>query len=226
MMPQAETDARRVGAKSRGRQPQRAATGDPPLAKRTRVLIVSPTLSGGGAERFTSTLLHGGFIPAAFNVYWMAVFGPALEQRLGSCRILGLIVLLGYVSMLPQFIVSNYSQPLDEQIPVVGLSGVIYGLFGMLLVGRRWYAEFEAVCDFSTRQILIGWFVICIFLTHFKLLPVANVAHCGGLLFGILSQLFSLALAFFHPFRLQFFHKGFYCFCHITLRENHSPIGW
>ena len=135
---------------------------------------------------FTTTLLHGGLLHAAFNVYWMAIFGPALENRLGSYRTLGLIVLLGYVSMLPQFIVSNYSQP---PVMIVGLSGVIYGLFGMLLVGRRWHPELEAVCDAGTRQIMIGWFVLCFFLTHFGVIPVANIAHGGGLLFGVLYGL-------------------------------------
>ncbi len=138
---------------------------------------------------FTSTLLHGGLIHAAFNVYWLVIFGPALENRFGSWRTFGLIVLLGYMSMLPEFIVSNYNQPVDRQIPIVGLSGIIYGLFGMLWIGRRWRGELEAVCDDNTTRILGGWFVLCIVLSYLNIMPVANVAHGAGFVFGVLYGL-------------------------------------
>lgn len=135
---------------------------------------------------FTTTLLHGNFLHAAFNLYWLARFGSALEVRFGSFRYLGLIVLLGYVSMLPQFIVSTYHHP---PVMIVGLSGVMYGLLGVLMVGRRRYRELDAVCDASTVQFLLFWLVVCVLLTHFGLLPVANIAHGAGLLFGALYGL-------------------------------------
>ena len=43
--------------------------------------------------------MHGGPLHAAFNVYWLMVFGPALENRLGSWRMLGLVVLLIYETL-------------------------------------------------------------------------------------------------------------------------------
>ena len=148
-----------------------------------RTLGILPLIWVGQLWRpFTSSLLHGGLLHAGFNIYWLLRFGSVLERRFGSYRILGLIVLLGYVSMLPQFIVTNYNQL--PVIPIVGLSGIVYGLFGVLLVGRRRWRELDAVCDANTVQLLLAWLVFCIFLTHFGVLPVANVAHGGGLLFG------------------------------------------
>ena len=137
----------------------------------------------------TSSLLHGGPIHAAFNMYWLAIFGPVLEGRFGSARFLGLIVLLAYVSMMPQFIIDNYNRPIDQQIGGVGFSGVGYGLFGMLWMGRRWRPEFEQVCNDGVVVLFIVWFFLCILLTRAGAMPVANIAHGAGCLFGVLYGL-------------------------------------
>ena len=114
-------------------------------------LGILPSIWAGELWRpFTTTLLHGGLLHAAFNCYWLVIFGSALENRFGPFRTLGLIVLLGYVSTLPQFIVSNYNTGPKEQIAVVGLSGVVYGLFGILLVAFFLWAGFDAVRSATT----------------------------------------------------------------------------
>ena len=56
-------------------------------------------------QPFTTALLHGGLLHAAFNVWWLWVFGQFLEPRLGSPRFLGLRV-AGLPSTLPQFIIA------------------------------------------------------------------------------------------------------------------------
>ena len=148
-------------------------------------LGILPSIWEGQLWRpFTTCLMHGGPIHAAFNVYWLVVFGPALENRLGSYRTLGLVVLLGYVSMLPEYIIGSYHR--TEPVMIVGLSGIMYGLFGMLWVGRRWRPEFTLVCTDGTVQLLGFWFVLCIVLSHFGMMNVANIAHGAGFLFGAL----------------------------------------
>jgi membrane associated rhomboid family serine protease len=37
---------------------------------------------------------------------------------------------------------------------------------------------------------LIGWAILCVILTQFKLLKIANAAHFGGLIFGALCGLY------------------------------------
>ena len=59
--------------------------------------MLSTIWSGEIWRPFTTTLLHGSPLHAAFNVYWLLIFGQALEPRLGSWRYLGIFVLLGYV---------------------------------------------------------------------------------------------------------------------------------
>ncbi len=138
---------------------------------------------------FTTTLLHGGPIHAFFNLYWLALFGSVIEEWLGSWKTLALYVFLGMLSSLPQYVFSNYGQGIQEQILIVGFSGVNYGLFGLLLIGRKYRSEFTLVCSDSTARFLLGWFFLCILLTNMGMWPVANVAHGAGLIFGVLLGL-------------------------------------
>jgi len=151
--------------------------------------LLSTVWQGEFWQPFTTTLLHGNLIHVLFNVSWLVVFGQVLEPRFGSFRYLGLFVLLAYVSMLPEFIVQNYRTPVDKQVGCVGLSGIMYGLFGMVWIGRRWNPEFYAICDRQTVQLMIGWLFLCIVLTYADLMPVANIAHGAGLAFGVVFGL-------------------------------------
>lgn len=143
---------------------------------------------------FTTTLLHGDPLHALFNVYWMAVFGPAVENLIGSYRTLGLIIVLATVSSLAELLIPSYFEfPVGR---MVGLSGVVYGLFGICWIGSRHRTEFLLVCDPLTVQILLAWLLICIPLTAFNVFNVANIAHGAGLLMGVL-----VGLAFFETRR-------------------------
>jgi len=138
----------------------------------------------------TTTLLHGGLLHAVFNIYWMTVFGPALEIDFGSARTAGLFVLLAYVSSLPQYVISGYFDP--HAGAMVGLSGVLYGFFGICWIGSRSRQIFAAVCDPMTVQILVGWLILCVAVSALGrmsgtyLMSVANITHVSGLLFGYL----------------------------------------
>jgi GlpG protein len=145
-------------------------------------LGILPTLWDGQLwQPFTTSLLHGNLLHAGFNLCWLWVFGQVLEPRLGSLPFLAICVLLCYTSMVPQFVLIPHG--------AVGFSGAVYGLFGIVWMGRRWEREFEAVCNAGTVQLMLGWFVLCIVLTMTDTMPVANVAHGAGLLFGVLYGL-------------------------------------
>jgi len=135
----------------------------------------------------TSCLMHGDLIHMAFNCFWLALFGGVLEARFGSYRMLGLVVLLGYVSILPEYVVGSYRR--GEPTMIVGLSGIVYGLFGLIFIGRRYVREWWEVCDQQTVNLLIGWFFLCIVLTAYKIMLVANIAHGAGFGFGVLYGL-------------------------------------
>ena len=62
----------------------------------------------------------------------------------------------------------------------VGLSGVVYGLFGLLWVLSRRDSRFRDAMDRQTVQLMVAWFFLCIVLTITGAWKVANVAHGAG----------------------------------------------
>lgn len=139
----------------------------------------------------TTTMLHGGLIHAAFNIYWLSVFGPAVEEELGSPRTATLFVLLAYVSTMPQYLLSGFFNPTAGAM--VGLSGVVYGFFGICLVGGRLGRPgMAAAANPITSQLMVAWLVLCLVLGAVEqisgvgVMSVANTAHVAGLVFGVL----------------------------------------
>lgn len=143
---------------------------------------------------FTTTLLHASLLHIFFNVYCLLLFGTLLESWHGSARISAFILLVGYVSSLANFAFA----PLlgGGYGSAVGLSGVVYGLFGLFWAGSRFRSDYAAICQPQVVQMMIGWFFLCILLTYLNVLPVANVAHGVGLGLGWL-----IGMAAFDPHR-------------------------
>lgn len=130
----------------------------------------------------TSTLLHaplprGGIFHLAFNLYWFWTFGALIERVFGHLRCAAIFVLLALGSMLAQYAVL---------VGGIGLSGVVYGYWGMLWVLEQRDDRFRDAVDQPTSQMFIGWFFLCILLTVTGIMPVANVAHGVGAVMGVL----------------------------------------
>lgn len=149
--------------------------------------LLSTIWSGELWRPFTTALLHGDLLHAAFNVYWLVTFGRVLEPFFGSIRYLLVLVVLAFTSMVPSFLVSNMDTALSGQTAIVGLSGVVYGLFGIAWIGRAHRQDMASVCTEEVVPLFIAWFFICIFLTYAKIMNVANVAHGLGLIVGALA---------------------------------------
>jgi tetratricopeptide (TPR) repeat protein len=64
------------------------------------------------------------------------------------------------------------------------LSGVGYGLFGLLYVVSKHDDRFKECIDQKTVNLFVGWFVFCIFTTITHMFNVANVAHAAGAAIG------------------------------------------
>lgn len=143
-------------------------------------LFETPAISQGEVWRLlTSILPHGGPVHLLFNVYWLWVFGTLIEQTYGHVKMFTLIVLLGVGSGAAEFALMKGG---------IGLSGVGYGLFGMLWVLSRRSARFAGAVDPNTAIVFVAWFFICIGTTITGVMPVANVAHgMGALLGGLLG---------------------------------------
>ncbi|MEN6663805.1 MAG: rhomboid family intramembrane serine protease, partial [Phycisphaerae bacterium] len=133
----------------------------------------------------TSALPHVGIVHLVFNVYWLWAFGARLEQRLGSLRVAGMLVLLAAGSGAAEFAFSDGG---------VGLSGVGYGLFGFLWYLSRRPGYFCGDIDKQNTTLFVGLFFLCIILTLSDTMPVANIAHAAGAILGVmLAWTYSLA---------------------------------
>lgn len=124
----------------------------------------------------TSMLPHANLLHLFFNCYWIGILGVATEKAIGSTRFVGLLALLAVGSSAAEF--------LFHPAPAIGLSGVVYGLFGFLFSLRLHKDYARVLMNESTVKLMFGWFVLCIILTYAAKWPIANVAHGGGFVIG------------------------------------------
>lgn len=111
---------------------------------------------------------------------WLWIFGTLIEETFGHLKTAVLILL---------FAVGSSAWEFGLAIGGVGLSGVGYGLFGLIWMLSRYDKRFRDAIDRRTVQLFIGWFFFCIIATVTNIMPVANVAHGTGAILGILTGL-------------------------------------
>jgi membrane associated rhomboid family serine protease len=129
----------------------------------------------------TSALPHVGPFHLIFNVYWLWVFGTLIEDVYGPVKTLAIYLMLAAGSSGAEYALLDGG---------VGLSGVGYGLFGLLWVlswgARRGAADerFTDAVDQRTIGLFVVWFFLCIVTTYIGAMNVANVAHAAGAALG------------------------------------------
>lgn len=126
----------------------------------------------------TSAFVHSEIWHLFFNVLWILSLGSCMERLVGSVPFLGFLLASAFVSSAVQMIVSDECG--------IGASGMVYALFGFAWVAKSRYLEFQSVVTDRVALVFGLWFFGCMMLTHLKLLSIANGAHAGGLVFGIL----------------------------------------
>jgi membrane associated rhomboid family serine protease len=120
---------------------------------------------------------HLDILHLAFNIYWLWVFGPIVEQVYGHARTAALLLLFAFGSNALDFALAQGG---------VGLSGVGYGLFGLLWILSQNDERFQGAVDYKTARLFIVWFFFCILTTMTNTFRVANVAHGVGVILGVL----------------------------------------
>jgi membrane associated rhomboid family serine protease len=136
-----------------------------------------------------SVFLHGSVLHLVFNCYWIWIFGRLLEREMGPARFSGLFLAGAWFGSAAELAWAGTVG--------IGLSGVVYALFGYLLVNRSRHPDFTRMMSPPTIKLLLGWLILCFPLTYFGILRVANLAHLGGLVMGCVLG----AIAFPHAWR-------------------------
>ena len=143
---------------------------------------------------FTSLFLHGGLLHMAFNLLFLGVFGPGVEDRLGRIKFLLFYGACGVMATLAHVI----THPTSD-IPTIGASGAIAGVLGayLILLPKSWILTyFPPIFLFPVPAwlFLIAWMAGQIanaiwslplgFVTR-EISDVAWMAHIGGFALGV-----------------------------------------
>lgn len=136
---------------------------------------LSEFLSGEIWRLITPIFLHFNLLHILFNMLWLYDLGSQIEGKKGWKFFVTFVVILGFFSNFSQFIVSgpNFG----------GMSGVVYGLFGYAWIKSRFDPGDGFQIDPTVAMIMFGFFILC-FTGIFG--GVANWAHAGGLVVGLL----------------------------------------
>lgn len=149
---------------------------------------------------FTPCLLHGGFLHILFNMAWAWILLRQVEERLPLWKLTLLIVIIGVVANIAQYMISGPY--------FLGFSGVVVGLVGFIWA-RQKAAPWEGYPLNKTTFIFILVFVLAMFaLEIFSLMTAilaakeisANIANTAHIIGGITGYLLG---------RIPFFGRGF-----------------
>ncbi len=144
-----------------------------------------PAASGIQVWRWvTPIFLHFGILHLAFNAAVVWELGRRVEEQLGSSRFLLLIAVLA--------VVSNWAQyAWTPGAAFGGLSGVAYGLLGFIVMSQRLRPKSRAWL--LPQGFALGLLVFLVLfstgITEGFGLHVANAAHWGGLIAGLVLAL-------------------------------------
>jgi rhomboid protease GluP len=145
-----------------------------------QLAMIAPAVREGELYRLLSvTLVHGGFLHLALNMYALYIVGPVVESIWGRRMFLLFYLLCAVGGSTGSFLFTDAS---------VGASGAIFGLVGVILAGTRAH---HPMLDRRARQIVpqLGMFVLINLVFGFVSsaggFNIDNAAHIGGLLTGL-----------------------------------------
>ena len=130
----------------------------------TRILFFADPESGQYYRLLTPVFLHFGLLHLVFNSLWLSILGSRIES------------IEGYWS---------------NSIYFGGLSGVIYALLGYIWVKSKISPDKYPALPNGLMGFMVGWLLLCMtgILEIAVGIGVANAAHLGGLIIGLLIGL-------------------------------------
>lgn len=157
---------------------------NPPLEE---VTLFEKIREGQVWRLFSPTLLHVDILHLFFNMIWVLLLGTQIEARIGSIRLLLLMLISGVISNIAQYLMSGPN--------FVGFSGIICAM-ATYIKARQLVAPWEAyqmsASTFAFIMFFIGvlallsvvTFMLEVFQNVALPINIANTAHLVGALIG------------------------------------------
>lgn len=137
--------------------------------------LFSEILNGQLWRIITPIFLHFGFIHLLFNMMWLKDLGKIVEFFFGEKKFLYFVLIVGAFSNLGQY--------LTRGPKFGGMSGVVYGLLGLIWVSKKVNAAPMLSLPKNDMYLMVGWFFLCMTGVFG---PIANTAHGVGLGMGMI----------------------------------------
>jgi rhomboid protease GluP len=137
-----------------------------------------PAVAAGEYYRLWSvTLLHGEILHLGFNMYALYLAGTIVERWYGPIRFLAFYLACAAAGSTASFVFGG-------DVPSVGASGAIFGLFGVLFAAGRIHHPVDRQSSAIMSQLLF-LIVINIAFGFASGGSIDNAAHLGGLAAGL-----------------------------------------
>lgn len=160
----------------------------------------------------SSMFLHSDILHILFNMYFLYIFGRAVEEALGKWRFSALYITSGVFAAVFHVAFSFLGGAPAYAIPAIGASGAISGVLGAylilfpgttLLIG--WFFFIPIFFRMKAAYFLVMWFAMQIAYGYARLGSVAFFAHAGGFVAGM--ALLSLLVVRNKASRVKFVEK-------------------
>ena len=137
----------------------------------------SEVLNGEVWRLLSAVFIHGGIFHLLMNMVGLGISGSFLEKTIGSMKLIGCFLLCGFCASM----VSLYWH---ENTVIVGASGAIFGIFGLIL-------SFNVFKIFPADMRFLSWLLIGLYagtslVFGFISNGIDNAAHIGGIASGFI----------------------------------------
>jgi len=134
----------------------------------------------------TSMFMHAGFFHLFVNMISLMFIGGFIEKIIGRKRYFWFYMISGLIAAA-LFVLLSFVFPADSDSYAVGASGAIFGLIGLLMFltpNLPVYVMFIPI-PIKLKYAAVGMLVVLWFISIAGNVPIGNVAHLGGLIFGL-----------------------------------------
>lgn len=129
---------------------------------------------------------HLSFLHLFFNMSWVSGLGGMIERERGSRMLLAVVLVTHLVSAFAEYFWQIYGLNRNSVL-FGGFSGAVYGLIGFAWAYGEYNPRGYVRLSGQSVQLALIWMVLCF---TGMLGPVANGAHLGGLVAGLMMGYF------------------------------------